>query len=230
MIKKIFDTKKDVSPLQMSLTLLLVMNLILSNILVLKPINLFGFEWLPNTMAAITFPVTYILSDIFSEVYGYRWSRLSALWALIGTGMASLYFAIMIAVPGNQTWTDQAELVKVLGSTPSITIASIAAFYIGDLVNDKVFRSIRNKLPQKKFFGLRAMGSSIAGKYVDSVVFTFIGLHFLPLKVKLLMILTGPIINLALETVLLPATTKLAWTIEKAESKIQLERSGKLST
>ncbi|MBR7037588.1 VUT family protein [bacterium] len=29
------------------------------------------------TGAIIIFPITYILSDVFSEVYGYRWSRIT---------------------------------------------------------------------------------------------------------------------------------------------------------
>jgi len=221
-LSQILVPAKAVSPMQMSLTLMLVLNLILSNILVVKPINLFGIKELPNTLAIITFPMTYILSDVFQEVYGYRWSRVTATWAFLGMILCALLFALMIAVPGSAGWANQDALVKILGNTPQIAGASLLAFWFGDLANDKVFRYMKNKNSSAKLFGVRAIGSSLVGKYVDGAIFTFLGLSFLPLEVKIGMVATCPFVQICLETILLPITSKVAKTLKKSEKQYEL--------
>ena len=72
-IKGLFVAERSISTLQMSLTFFLTTSLILANIMVVKSIDLFGISKLANTCAIITFPLTYVLSDVFSEVYGYKW-------------------------------------------------------------------------------------------------------------------------------------------------------------
>ena len=215
----IFSPEKNVSRLQMSLTLLTVISLILANIMVVKSIDLFGLPFLANTCSIITFPITYVLSDVFSEVYGYRWSRVTATWAFLGTILCSLFFALMIVMPGNDAWTSQEALKTILGNTPQIAFASVIAYWFGDLANDRVFRFVKNKLPSEKWFSARAILSSLVGKYVDGAIFTFVGLSFLPMQTKLIMVANCPFIQICLETLLLPITTLVMKKVKKAEQK-----------
>lgn len=217
----IFSPEKNVSNLQMSLTLLLVICLVLSNIIVVKSIDLFGNPNLANTCAILTFPITYVLSDVFSEVYGYKWSRVTATWAFIGTLLCSMLFALSIAIPGNSAWNSQDQLISILGSTPQIAFTSILAYWVGDFVNDKVFQLMKEKNKTGKMFGLRAIVSSIAGKYVDGAIFTFLGLSFLPFDTKIIMILNCPFIQVCLETMLLPITTLVMKKVKKAEERLK---------
>ena len=214
---KILSTEKNVSPLQMTLTLLLVICLILSNIIVVKSIDLFGISKLANTCAILVFPVTYVLSDVFSEVYGYRWSRITATWAFIGTIICSLLFAITIAIHGNDAWENQEALVAILGNTPQIAIASVIAYWFGDLANDRVFRWVLKKNGSEKLFGVRAILSSLVGKYVDGAIFTFVGLSFLPMQTKIIMVVNCPFVQVCLEILLLPITTLVMKKVKKAE-------------
>jgi uncharacterized integral membrane protein (TIGR00697 family) len=219
-LPNILSAERKVSPLQMSLTFVLVLCLILSNILVVKPIDLFGVKELANTCSILVFPVTYMLSDVFSEVYGYKWSRTTATWAFLGTILCSLLFALSIALPGNDTWTMQEAFVSILGSTPQIAFASVLAFWTGDLVNDKLFSFLKKKdKGNKKTFGIRAILSSLAGKYIDGAVFTFIGLSFLPLETKLIMVATCPFVQVCIEILVLPLTSLLVKKIKSYEEK-----------
>lgn len=218
-ITSLFVPERNVSTLQMSLTFFTTISLILANIMVVKSIDLFGIPQLANTCSIITFPITYILSDVFSEVYGYRWSRVTATWAFIGTILCSLFFAGMIALPGNAAWDKQDQLVNILGSTPQIAFASVIAFWFGDLANDKVFQWMKKKNDSEKWFSIRAIASSLAGKYVDGLIFTFIGLSFLPLETKIIMVINCPFVQICLETILLPITTFVMKKVKKAESK-----------
>ena len=226
----IFSPEKNVSRLQMSLTLITVISLILANIMVVKSIDLFGKPYLANTCSLITFPITYVLSDVFSEVYGYRWSRVTATWAFIGTVLCSVFFAIMIAMNGNEAWTQQKALEAILGNTPQIAFASVIAYWFGDLANDKVFQFVKQKLPSEKWFSFRAIASSLAGKYVDGAIFTFVGLSFLPLETKLIMVANCPFVQICLETLLLPVTTFVMKTVKKAESKANNKAQTALNT
>lgn len=214
----LLDPAKNVSNLQMTLTLLNVICLILANIMVVKSVDLFGLPYLANTCSLITFPITYVLSDVFSEVYGYRWSRTTATWAFAGTVLCSVMFAVMIALPGNTAWENQDALVTILGNTPQIAFASVLAFWLGDLANDRVFRYMKDRHPNEKMFGVRAIASSLAGKYVDGFVFTFIGLSFLPLETKIIMVLNCPFVQVCMEALLLPVTTAVMKAVKKAET------------
>lgn len=216
--KALFIPDQNVSTLQMSMTFFLTLGLILANIMVVKSIDLFGLPQLANTCSIITFPITYILSDVFSEVYGYKWSRITASWAFIGTIICSLFFAIMIGMPGNAAWDKQDQLVNILGSTPQIAFASVIAFWFGDLANDKVFQFMKKHSKGEKGFCIRAIASSLAGKYVDGFIFTFIGLSFLPLETKIIMVLNCPFVQVCLETLLLPLTTLIMKKVKKAEA------------
>lgn len=216
-IVSLFVPEKNVSTLQMSMTFFLTISLILANIMVVKSIDLFGIPQLANTCSIITFPLTYILSDVFSEVYGYKWSRITASWAFIGTILCSLFFSLMIAMPGNQAWDKQDQLVNILGSTPQIAFASVIAFWFGDFANDKVFQIMKKHSNGEKGFCIRAIASSLAGKYVDGAIFTFVGLSFLPLETKIIMVLNCPFIQVCLETLMLPVTTLVMKKVKKIE-------------
>lgn len=218
-VRSLFVPDQNVSTLQMSLTFFLTISLILANIMVVKSIDLFGLPQFANTCSIITFPITYILSDVFSEVYGYKWSRITASWAFIGTLMCSLFFALMIAMPGNAAWDKQEQLINILGNTPQIAVASIIAFWFGDFANDKVFHLMKKHNASEKWFGARAILSSLVGKYVDGFIFTFLGLSFLPLETKIIMVLNCPFIQVCVETAVLPITTFIMKKVKKAEAK-----------
>lgn len=214
----VFNSKEKVSSLQMTLTLLLILCLVLSNIVVVKSIDLFGIKALANTASFLVFPITYVLSDVFSEVYGYKWSRKTATWAFLGTALCSLVFALTIAIPGNSAWTNQEALVTILGQTPKILLASLLAFWFGDWANDKVFQLMKNKSKEGKGLLFRAIGSSLVGKYVDGAIFTFVGLSFLPLSTKLIMVANCPFIQVCLETLLFPITNLVVKKVKKIEN------------
>ena len=213
----LFSTEKKVSTLQVTLTVLNALCLILSNILVVKPINLFGIPFLANTCAIIVFPITYILSDVFSEVYGYEWSRVTATYAFAGTTIASVLFGVMIMMRGNGDWASQEALVQILGNTPQIVLASVFAFWFGDLINDKVFKFLKERDSKGNKFALRAIASSIAGKLVDDIIFTFVGLSFMSFEQKVYSAFTDPWVQIGLETILLPLTALVVKKVRKAE-------------
>lgn len=170
------------------------------------------------TGAVIVFPVTYILSDLFSEVYGYKWSRITCYLGFAMNIFMVLVFQAAIATPAPDYWTNQEAFQTVLGSTPRILIASLAAFVAGDFVNDRVFQKMKEKREGMKGFAGRAILSSFCGEIVDSTIFiplAFIGQ--MPLTTMLIMGITQVCLKVAYEIVIVPITTIIARKVAKAE-------------
>lgn len=208
--------KKTISKTQLYLTVLSVVALLVANIISAKQFLLpFGITM---TGAVIVFPVTYILSDLFSEVYGYKWSRITCYLGFAMNIFMVLVFQAAIATPAPDYWTNQEAFQTVLGSTPRILIASLAAFVAGDFVNDRVFQKMKEKREGMKGFAGRAILSSFCGEIVDSTIFiplAFIGQ--MPLTTMLIMGITQVCLKVAYEIVIVPITTIIARKVAKAE-------------
>lgn len=116
------------------------------------------------------FPLSYLFGDILTEVYGYARSR-RVIWAGFGAMIfASIMSAVVLAMPPAPTWPHQAAFETAFGSTWRITLASLTAFLTGEFVNSYVLAKLKVKT-EGRFLFLRAIGSTIAGEAVDSVIF-----------------------------------------------------------
>lgn len=211
-LRNIFKFEKPVSVLQVLLTILFVGALLISNIISARLFNFFGFGM---TCAVVVFPITYILSDLFSEVYGYEWSRLTCYLAfainLLAVGVFYLVSCLPAVIPA------QAEAFNsILIGTFSCTMASFIAFVVGDLVNDKIFAKMKKNhegLQNHKGFALRAILSSFAGELADSCIYLPLAfLVFNPIMGVtdvLIMIALQVSLKTAYEALILPLTTFL---------------------
>lgn len=210
--------RKNISILQLLLTTLFVVCLLISNIITGKQLQLpFGIVM---TGAVFIFPITYILSDLFSEVYGYKWSRFTCYLAFAFNLFMVLVFTAVIKTPAPDYWLNQGAFEAVLGNTPKILFASLLAFLVGDFVNDRVFKKLKEKHPNDhKGFGFRAILSSLCGEVMDSAIFlpiAFIGT--MPLQTLLVMGITQVSIKVAYEILILPVTRLIVKKVSKYES------------
>lgn len=211
---------KPFSELQIILTVLFTSCLLISNVITSKQVLLpFGITM---TGAIFIFPITYILSDLFSEVYGYRWSRITCYIAFSMNLLMVVFFTIAIYMPAPEYWTHQEAFQTVLGNTPRVLVASLAAFVIGDLINDRVFRKLKQKHPDShKGFGTRAIVSSFCGELVDSLI--FLPLAFLgqmPIATLAIMTVVQVAIKTGYEIVILPITRKVVHKVSEHEQRL----------
>lgn len=211
--------RRKISELQLVLTLLFVVSLLISNIITAKQV-LLPFN-IVMTGAVFIFPITYILSDLFSEVYGYRWSRITCYLAFAANLFMVLVFSAVIATPAPDYWLNQEAFQTVLGNTPRVLAASLLAFVLGDLVNDRVFRKMKAKHPNDhKGFGWRAILSSVCGELVDSLIFlpiAFIGQ--MPISTLVVMTVMQVLIKTGYEIVILPVTRLVVKKVSNAERR-----------
>jgi len=212
--------KKKVSVLQLVLTVLFVVSLLISNVITGKQVQL-PFN-IVMTGAVFIFPVTYILSDVFSEVYGYKWSRFTRYLGFVFNLFMVLIFTLVINTPYPDYWVNQEAFQTVLGNTPKILFASLLAYLIGDLINDKVFKKLKEKYKDThKGFSTRAIISSLCGEVVDSAIFlpiAFIGT--MPAKTLLIMAITQVSIKVLYEIMILPVTNIIVKKVSKYEKEV----------
>lgn len=212
--------KERISFLQVCLTIVFVTAMLISNVITAKQVLLPG--GITMTGAVFIFPITYILSDVFSEVYGYKWSRITCYFAFSMNLLMVLVFSLVIQTPAPSYWTNQEAFATVLGSTPRVMGASLLAYVIGDLVNDRVFRKMKEKHSDElKGFGSRAIVSSFFGELCDSLVFLPIAfLGQMPLKTLATMTVCQVLIKTGYEIIILPLTTLVAKKASAYEKEI----------
>ena len=213
--------KERISFLQVCLTIVFVTAMLISNVITAKQVLLPG--GITMTGAVFIFPITYILSDVFSEVYGYKWSRITCYFAFSMNLFMVIVFSLVIQTPAPSYWTNQAAFATVLGSTPRVMGASLLAYVIGDFVNDRVFRKMKAKHSNElKGFGWRAIISSFFGELCDSLVFLPIAfLGQMPLKTLATMTVCQVLIKTSYEIVILPLTTLVAKKANKYEKELR---------
>ena len=204
------------SYLQVLLTVLSVACLLISNVITSKQMQFpFGITM---TGAIYIFPVTYILSDVFSEVYGYRWSRITCYLGFAMNVVMVIAFQLAIATPAPSYWENQEAFVTVLGNTPRVLVASLSAFVIGDLVNDKVFQRMKRRHRDHKGFGVRAVVSSFFGELADSLIFIPVAfLGQMPFATLVQMIFAQVVLKTAYEVVILPITSAVVRFVDRYE-------------
>jgi uncharacterized integral membrane protein (TIGR00697 family) len=176
--------------------------LLISNILGSKTFTLYEGILLP--CAVIVFPITYLLNDVLSEIYGYTKTKKVIFLGFFLNLFAVIMFNIAMNLPAGQGGYVQAEAFNiVLGSTFRILIASFLAFLIGSLVNSYVMVWLKEKAEKYLFF--RCIFSTICGEGIDSTIFITIAfIRIIP--ILLVMILTQVIFKTLYEIFTYPIT------------------------
>lgn len=215
MIKNLI--RKKYSSIQLILTVFFVCCLVVSNIIASKQIQLPLNIIMPG--AVIIFPITYILSDIFSEVYGYEWSRATNYMGLIINLFIVFMFFIAIKLPAPSFYQNQEAFKTILGNTPRILTASTLGLWIGDYLNDKTFKVMKSKYKNShKNYGYRAIISSLIGQIGDSLIFIPIAFYgTMPLKAVVAMVFTQSILKVTYEIIILPISKNLMLKVSKYE-------------
>lgn len=154
--------------------------LITSNIIAVKPITILPIQWFGDPAvilpaSIIIFPISYIVGDVLTEVYGFRVAR-GVIW--LGFAMNLL---VVIALwltgllPGAFFWgdSDQGSYSRILGLVPGIVVASFIAYLVGEFSNSTVLALLKYKMQGRLLF-VRTIGSTIVGQGLDSFIFIFI--------------------------------------------------------
>lgn len=200
--------------LLLPLAMLFTAVLIISNTVAVKIVSIGSFTF---DAATLLFPLAYILGDIFTEVYGYKTTRRIVWYAIIAqVVMAGTYMLVQV-LPSADFWTDQTAYNAILGATPRIVLASLIAFFAGELSNAYVISRMKVK-SAGKYLALRTVGSTLVGQAIDTVLFVMIAFAGVFATEELyVMLVSNYIFKVGFEFVLTPVTVSVIQKIKKYE-------------
>ena len=174
------------------------------------------------------FPFVYVISDVISEVYGYRISRWNA-WLTLLASLFVTYFTLFVAkvIPHPVFVGDlNNSLSTIFGASAWVIIGSIASTVFGGWTNDIIFQKHKH-IDGKAKFAKRKLLSSAAGEMVDTVSFiciafglpALLGIEGYPYTWKNVvgMICIQFVIKYALEAITEPLAYKAACKVRSIE-------------
>ena len=182
-------------------------------------IDLPWFGEVPFGAGVLFFPISYVIGDILTEVYGFANAR-RCIWV----GFAALLFmvfmsVVVVALPPDTGWTGQAAYEQVFGQTPRIVLASVIAFWAGEFVNSFVLA--RMKIwTHGRMLWTRTIGSTVFGQAFDSALFyplAFLYADGWTTEKVMAVALTQWLVKVGWEVLLTPVTYAVVGWLKKRE-------------
>ena len=205
------DLKKaEHSTLYVVVVAFFVTDLLVSNVIAVKtisPFTLFGHAVVLQA-ADLIFPVTYILGDVLTEVYGFKRAR-KAIWIGFACNLfaaAAIYLGQ--SLPPNADWHDQAAYDAILGTQFRILAASFTAYLFGEFANSTVLAKMKI-WTEGKWLWTRTIGSTVVGQALDSTIFctlAFYGESWMPNDALVALIISQWLFKVCYETAATPLT------------------------
>jgi len=199
-----------------------VVVLLLSNVIGAEKrsfLDIPGLGAWPFGAGILFFPISYVIDDVLTEVYGYARAR-RAIWA----GFAALLFmAVMewtvVHLPVAEGWTGQAAYERVFGSGWRIILASLVAFWAGDFLNSLVLAKMKIWTKGRHLW-TRTIGSTIVGEGADSLIFyplAFYGMADWPVATLGAVMLSQFVLKVGWEALLTPVTYAVVGWLKRRE-------------
>ena len=118
----------------------------------------------------IVFPLTYVIGDVLSEVYGFKAARRAIFLGFAMNGLAALTFWVTIYLPAADFYANQEHFENIVHAYTQLIIAGLAGFIVGQTINAWVVVRIKERTKEKHLWA-RLVGSTFAGQLGDTVVF-----------------------------------------------------------
>lgn len=186
-----------------------------------KVASLGGFSF---GAGVLFFPISYVLGDVLTEVYGYSRAR-RAIWASFAAALfAALMAAFITAMPADEGWNRDVGGIQLqeafalnFGQAPRIVAASLLAIWAGELVNAFVLAKMKI-LSKGKALYQRTIGSTIVGQAIDTLIFyplAFLGVWSVDLIITVM--LSNYVLKVLWEIFLTPFTYFVINTLKRKE-------------
>lgn len=188
--------------------------LIVSNIISVKLFEVWGWVLPAGT---IIFPVSYILGDVLTEVYGYRRAR-QVIWLGFAANLVVvLVIMAAIALPPASFWDGQDAYERILGFAPRLLLASFAAYLVGEFANAYIMARMKI-LTRGRWLWTRTIGSTLVGQGLDSLVFMTIAFAgILPVGALLGAVVLQWLVKSAYEALATPLTYWVVGALKRYE-------------
>jgi queuosine precursor transporter len=171
----------------------------------------------------IVFPLTYVIGDVLSEVYGFRAARRAIFLGFAMNALAALAFWVTIYLPAADFYTNQEHFENVVHAYTQLIVAGLAGFIVGQTINAWVVVRIKERTKEKHLWA-RLLGSTFAGQAGDTLVFCSIAAGAIGITSFgdfAIYTAQGWLYKTAVEAVMLPATYRVIAFIKRREPTYQ---------
>ncbi|MCA9783789.1 MAG: queuosine precursor transporter [Candidatus Cloacimonetes bacterium] len=145
---------------------LVACNLIFQKFFTWTPFGLYTFE---ISVGILPYPVTFLVTDIISELYGEKRANQVVVAGFIASLFIMAVILVAIAVP-QTAWSpiDDATFKQVFGLFGPAIFASMSAYLLAQHIDIRVFHFWK-RLTHGKHLWLRNNGSTIVSQFVDTL-------------------------------------------------------------
>ena len=193
---------------------LFVTVLIISNIVAVKLVTIGP---LVVTAAIVLFPISYIVADVLTEVYGYAVARRTIWIGFLCNLVAVLAIMLGGAIPPAPFWQDQSAYDAILGYSSRLLAASFIAYLGGEFLNAFVLAKLKLRTAGRHLW-LRTIGSTILGQAVDSALFVTVAFAgVLPANALAVAVVSQWAAKVLYETVATPLTYLVVRFLKRSE-------------
>ena len=217
---------------------LFVTVLLVSNIIAVKlihvgtlPFQFLGSDLLFLPAAMIVFPVSYIIGDVLTEVYGFKLAR-GVIWlGFICNALGALFIWLAGLIPAEIFWADQEAYDAILGQARWVLLGSFAAYLVGEFSNSMVLARLKHAT-EGRYLWLRTISSTVVGQGFDSFVFIFIAFGIggdLPTDQLFRIVLIQWVAKIAYEALATPLTYAVVTYLKRKEQLDVYDPPGSLN-
>ncbi len=149
------------------LAMLFVGLLLSANVIGEKPLLLGPFI-VPAGL--LLFPMTYLLGDVLTELYGFAASRRVIWMAMLCNLFMCLMCKLSISLPALPSWSHTEAYAQILGSSSRLMAISVFSYFCGELSNASIVSRLKLKM-KGRLFWLRALCGSWIGELIETSLF-----------------------------------------------------------
>lgn len=189
------------------------MFVVMSNWYDSRIINFFGISVTPG---ALIYSITFLQSNILTEVYGFKNSRLAIFYALIFNCLFVIYGWIIMMMPSPENVNMQ-SFNDFLLTNLRITFASFISFSISEPFNSYLVSKLKIYF-NGKYVGIRFIFSTLSSGLTDTFLFINIAFYGILSNSAILKLFFHVwIVKTIVEILFLPLAIRISKNLKKIE-------------
>ena len=159
--------------------------IVLTNIIGVK---LFEINSVTLTTGIITYPLTFLITDIVCEVFGKKRASLMVVMGFFASILSLVFINLAVMLPGSEVWInnslgyssikDMQNAYESVFTLPGFLItASMLAYLVAQLIDVRIFHYLKKVTNEKKLW-LRNNLSTMFSQLIDTIIVNSIFLYF----------------------------------------------------
>lgn len=198
---------------------------VVANIVSAKMVKMPFFQQISIPAGLVIYPLTFLLSNFVTEIYGKAQARLMVYMALAMNVLSLCIIQIALVLPAD-TLEGQTAFHAIMGLAGVRIFASLAAYVIAQIVDIQLYALIRNWTGMR-FLWLRNNGATLLSQMVDTVVIDLIFLYWslgMPLTQVLAIILFSYVYKVVFSLANTPLLYLFVSLINRSWKRVKITR------